>query len=395
MHSAPISSAPKSTRGARVVIGLFFGLFLTVGLAFGGLILGRPVLRMIDAVDWTAVPCEILASRVERLDGDEGSTYRVALTYRYHVDDRPHVGNRYKFVSMSSSGYRRKREVVDRLPAGARTTCYVNPADPSDSVVKRGPTSDLLWGIIPLVFIVVGASGVAGAILGRGPITSSLVPTRVPPTHVVYEDAPDRRQSTRLLPIHSRGAKLAGAILVALFWNGIVSVFLTEAIGNWRNNVFELVMSLFLTPFVLVGVFLLVVAVHMLLSYYNPVPLLTVNSPVLPLGGELKLRWAVDGRVEKLRRLSITLEGREEATYRRGTDTRTDKHVFASFTLVEQVSPVDMLGGSTKLPIPADTMHSFDAPNNKVVWLLRVRGDVANWPDSDEEFRITIAPRGR
>jgi hypothetical protein len=99
--------------------------------------------------------------------------------------------------------------------------------------------------------------------------------------------------------------------------------------------------------------------------------------------------------VDKLRRLSITLEGREEATYRRGTTSHTDKQVFATFDLVEQVAPVSAVGGSAKVTIPARSMHSFEAPNNKIVWRVRVRGDIRNWPDSDDEFPLSVAPRDR
>ena len=37
-------------------------------------------------------------------------------------------------------------------------------------------------------------------------------------------------------------------------------------------------------------------------------------------------------------------------------------------------------------------MHSFGADNNKVVWELKVSGEIARWPDVDESFPITIRP---
>jgi hypothetical protein len=395
MTTQAISSGPKGTVGARIFLGLFFLPFLAVGLGFGGLFFGRPVLRMIEARGWTPVSCEILSSGVEQRSDEDGSTYRVAVTYRYHVDDRPLIGDRYKFVPGSSSGRARKLAVVERLPVGTRTTCYVNPSNPADAVVERGPTGDLWFGVIPLTFAIVGATGVAAAFLGRGPMASRLIPNRTPVTHMVYEDAPQRRRSAQLLPLQSRGAKVGGFLFFALFWNGIVSVFLVQLVSNWRSNAFDVFLSLFLTPFILVGMLLIVVAVQMTLSYFNPLPLITVNSPVVPLGGELRVRWAIDGRVEKLRRFTVVLEGREEATYRRGTDTHTNRHVFARFRIVDAVSPVPPQGGSAKVTIPQRTMHSFAGRYNKIVWVLRVLGDIPSWPDSEDEFAVTIAPRAR
>jgi hypothetical protein len=99
--------------------------------------------------------------------------------------------------------------------------------------------------------------------------------------------------------------------------------------------------------------------------------------------------------VKKLTRFTITLEAREEATYARGTDRTTDTNVFATITLANQIAPNIAVSGSEKARIPADTMHSFDATHNKVVWVIRVRGDVPNWPNSDDEFTLTVAPRDR
>ena len=117
-----------------------------------------------------------------------------------------------------------------------------------------------------------------------------------------------------------------------------------------------------------------------------------MNSPVVALGDELRVDWSMKGRLAKLTRFSITLEGREEATYSRGTDRTTDTNVFATISLANQIPPNIADAGSSKVTIPADTMHSFDATHNKVVWVVRVRGEVRNWPDSDDEFPLAVAP---
>jgi hypothetical protein len=121
----------------------------------------------------------------------------------------------------------------------------------------------------------------------------------------------------------------------------------------------------------------------------------TVSKAIVALGDELRVDWSMEGRLEKLRRFTITLEAREEATDIRGTDRTTHTNVFAAITLVNQISPGIAGVGSARVMIPADTMHSFDATHNKVVWLVRVRGEAPNWPDSDDEFPLTVAPRDR
>jgi Protein of unknown function (DUF3592) len=390
-ESRAISSGPRATRGARVFVGIFFGVFLLVGLGAGFAFVGRPVARMIDAIGWTPTSCEILSSRVHATSGDDGPTYRVDITYSYLVDGRTVIGSRYKFVSGSTSGRRRKLETVERLAPGMRTPCWFDPDNPAESVIVRGPTGDLAFGLIPLIFAVVGAAGVWGAVAARGPFVRPMAPRPVP-SRLSYGGVPRRNTFTRLVPIQGRGAKSAGLALVALFWNGIVSVFVYQIVDNWQRRVFAWPMTLFIIPFVLVGLFLLVVAVMQMLALFNPRPHLTVNAKVLALGDELKLRWVIDGKMDKLRHLTIELVGREEATYRRGTNSHTDRTPFMTLPLVDQSAPLPFDGDTARVTIPRTTMHSFSAPNNKVVWLVKLRGDVLNWPNIEDEFILEVTP---
>ena len=42
--------------------------------------------------------------------------------------------------------------------------------------------------------------------------------------------------------------------------------------------------------------------------------------------------------------------------------------------------------------VPADVMHSFDAPHNKIQWKLIVRGVPESWPEYQREFPVIIHP---
>jgi hypothetical protein len=37
-------------------------------------------------------------------------------------------------------------------------------------------------------------------------------------------------------------------------------------------------------------------------------------------------------------------------------------------------------------------MHSFSTQHNKIVWSIRVKGEIARWPDLNEEFALTVLP---
>ncbi len=107
------------------------------------------------------------------------------------------------------------------------------------------------------------------------------------------------------------------------------------------------------------------------------------------------MRWKISGKTSAIQRLRIYLEGREEATYRRGTSTYTDSNVFTEIDLIDTTSPMKMSHGHVSLNIPGDTIHSFVSDNNKIIWSLKVSGDIARWPDIENEFKFTVLPMDR
>jgi hypothetical protein len=96
-----------------------------------------------------------------------------------------------------------------------------------------------------------------------------------------------------------------------------------------------------------------------------------------------------------VRRVKIVLEGREEARYRRGTDTHTDRETFLSLPIVDTAQSFEIEdGGSASFAVPADTVPSFRADNNKIVWSLKIHCDLPNWPDTDDEYEVVVHPGG-
>ena len=118
-----------------------------------------------------------------------------------------------------------------------------------------------------------------------------------------------------------------------------------------------------------------------------------MGRSALALGESTELRWSLTGRSGRVHRLVLRLEGREEATYRRGTSTYTDKNTFFSKDFVDTADAAQVRDGRCDLAVPPNTMHSFSAPNNKVVWVLIVHGHIRNWPDVKDEYVLTVTPQ--
>ena len=121
-------------------------------------------------------------------------------------------------------------------------------------------------------------------------------------------------------------------------------------------------------------------------------------SETLDRGSHIKIEDALramgqlTGAASRVTRLTVTLKGREEARYRRGTDTHTDKHEFHSEVLAEATDPAGIERGSGTIRVPASTMHSFGSTNNKIIWTITVKGEINRWPDVDESFDVTVSP---
>jgi hypothetical protein len=376
----------------------FFLVFALVGSAFLVPFFIVPALKVVEARSWRAVPCTIRASEVATHAGDDGATYSVKLLYAYVVEGREIQASRYAFMGGSSSGYEGKARIVERLAPGTETVCYVNPEDPYDAVLERGFTPDFLFGLIPLVFVAVGVGGSAFALSAyRRQRRTKQAPGApgefaLPPGTWVALAAERASGPVTLEPRAGPWAKLFGTLFVAAFWNGITGVFAWQVIRGWQQGSGDGCATLFLSPFVLVGLLLLVSVPYQILASFNPRPVLTLSRGAVPLGADVRLDWRFRGASGRIRRLGITLEGREEATRRQGKSSHTDRSTFLKLALVDTELAPEIGSGSVTLTIPDSLMHSFASDHNKVVWTLGLKGEIRLWPDVAEEFPLRVLP---
>jgi energy-coupling factor transporter transmembrane protein EcfT len=169
-------------------------------------------------------------------------------------------------------------------------------------------------------------------------------------------------------------------------------VFVWQIIKGFQRSRPEWFLTIFMIPFVLIGILFVGMVIHQFLALFNPRVTLTVHNAAVRLGDILQLDWETSGRVTALALFAIKLEGREEATFQQGTSTRTDKHIFTSIVVHETDQPVDIMTGHAQVMIPSHLVASFNAPCNKIIWTLNVTGQIRFWPDLKEEYEIVVLP---
>ena len=393
-RALPLSDSGRG-QASPVLIMLFFSVFLIVGLAALYPFFIRPISKVIAAKNWPSVGCTVIASGVRSHTG-KSTTYSVEILYEYEFAGVKHRSSRYGFMNSSSSGYASKQAIVDENPSGSHRTCFVNPDYPTEAVLDRGFSGFMLMGLIPLIFAVIGGSGLwftsktlrarassRTVVLGAGTVeTASGLP--------VVDHA--FGSSRELKPTFPRVFKLAGTILAALFWNGIISVFVLQVISGWKSGHPQWFLTLFLVPFVLVGAGMIVGIGYYTLALFTPRPHLIVSPGIVRLGDTVQVQWRMNGRVGVIESLTLRWEGREEAQYRRGTNTVTDTNVFADQELAHVTTRTEIQGGTAQFTVPENLMHSFSAPHNRITWSIYVEGKISGWPDVREAFQVNVMP---
>jgi hypothetical protein len=394
MSASKQTSKAAKTKPATGWLVIFFGIFALAGGAAAYFTFVRPVMLMVAAKQWRAVPCVIQSSTVGEHRGDDSTTYSIDIMYQFEWQGGLYSGDRYDFRSGSSSGYDSKRAIVKQHPPGKTVTCYVDPLDPQRSVINREPGSYLLWGLISLPFLGFGLWGTFFSLRG-----SSKEPRRlrrdVASSLNVSSEPAEVDQLTVLAPASTPLGKFFGGIFFALIWNGITSVFVFgELVPSYTRGEPDVFLSFFITPFVLIGFGTIGFVVYQALALANPRVKLILSSAHLYLGGVVTLSWQISGNVSRLKSFRLTLQARESATYRRGTSSTTDHHVFFQRDIYVGTHPRQFVRGSVDFIIPADSYPSFHAANNKIEWRIHVLGDIPRWPNVSDEYPILIKPSG-
>jgi len=377
---APLVIKPKAVAAGSVA---FFAIFAVVGAVILYFVTIRPALKILDARDWNAVPCTVVSSRVKSHSSDDGTTYSVDILYSYEVNGREFRANRYHFMSWSSSGYDAKARIVAQYPAGAKSTCYVNPEDANDAVLLRGFTPMMWFGLLPGLFFVIGVAGMFGKI---GPARNLRNQSVIPAGELTNGPVELKPQASPL-------AKFLGGLIFSLFWNGIVSVFVVHVFGMWRTGRGggeKWFLTVFLIPFVLIGIGIVFFTIHSFWGLFSPRVRLRLSQASVGLGESVELSWEFAGSADKVRDLRLQLEGRQESDEGSGKNRRTTKDVFYTAEIAHFTSTNDIRAGSVLCTLPCDHAPSDSEGSQRVVWTIKLKAAIEFGADLNDEYPIHV-----
>ncbi|RKX37532.1 MAG: hypothetical protein DRP64_17030 [Verrucomicrobia bacterium] len=356
-------------RSGKWFLVLFGAVFTLVGLLALKPLFITPLQKTKDAKTWNSVPATVISSKVKSHDSDDGTTYSVYIAYRYEVGGVEYLGDKYTFMGGSSSGHESKTEIVRQYPEGRRFSVYVDPANPSESVIHREFTSMMLLGLIPLVFSIVGIGiMVAGFRAKKAKL-----------------DTKQAQEQIVILKGTSPAGKAVGLIIFTVIWNSVVFlIFKSDA-----PILFHIVFGFF-------GVIMILASIHAILSNFNPRPVVEITPGNIRPGTSVAMRWRTGGRSDRIGKLTVTLQCLKITTETTGSgknrSTHTVKTPLHETILLETDSQKEIAQGTLQFPIPGEQPPSEPGHDGGIRWQLLFHGDISRWPDLKEELPFIVYP---
>lgn len=411
---------------------LFYAALLLVGCAGTAWILHTLILQ-----DWRVnyefveQRCVVLGTRLTEQAGDSGSLYRPEVKIRYTAGGRSRTQWTYDVATARDA---RDSYVADRAAAeaarrrfveGETYPCWYDPRDPGVVVLVRGYRG-WMWAamIVPGLLILIGGGGLVygalawgksaerrAAVAGRRPRPvagedgrggASLAGGRTDPSFPAVPtgadiiNSPGTRLTYRLPVGTSPGWALLGLTTICVVWNGTVAVFGTIVVGGHLAGRPDWFATLFLIPFAVIGMILIGVLIRQLrrTTGMGPTRLEISDHPVRP-GGRYELFVSQSGRL-RVKSFEAFLVCRERATYRQGTDTRTERREVRRRRLyrredfeVHSAAPFEI---PLELAVPRDAMHSFVSEHHAIEWGVEVRARLRDWPRMRRDFPLIVLP---
>ncbi|WP_372809155.1 DUF3592 domain-containing protein, partial [Pontiella sp.] len=363
----------KKERSPKLFLVPFGSIFFLIGVLMLKPFLFEPLQKTRDAQTWNEVQATVVSSKVKSHNSDDGTTYSPYIAYRYTIDGQEYFGDQYTFSGGSSSGYSGKAAIVRKYPKRKKFTVYVNPADPTESVINREPSLGLLFGLFPLVFALVGAAIMVAGFRAKGGNAKL-----------------DERQANAYevtLKGKSPAAKAIALTLFASAWGGIVYlIFKSDA-----PMAFPIIFGLF-------GVAIAAGAVHAILATFNPRPTVEIVPGNIRPGTSVAMRWRTNGRIDRISALKITLKCLQVTTETRRSGGKTQSSVVRT-PIHEQELLVtqkqhEIAHGTLGFQVPKDQPASRLGNHDGIEWQIVFHGDIARWPDMKAELPFIVYPTG-
>ena len=377
---------------------LFMTLFALPFFGVGVFMLYLVSSMLLDASrvsGWIPTEATLLSAGYEKHSGEDSDTYEAYATYRYQFDLQTYLGDRVALGGGADNIGDHQQELGRRLASslsrGEPITVYVNPDDPSQSIVD--PT--LRWGLVGFKSIFVLVFGGVG--LGLI-IAAWRAPAEKDRSEPQYVDAPwlmNDDWQTEEIRSNSRGA-MWGAWIFAGFWNAVsapLPFLLVDEVMNKQNYV-----ALVGLLFPLVGMGLLVWAIRQTLEWrrFGRTPVVLDPFPG-SIGGHVGGTIDLPVPYSSTTHFRLTLTNISSYVTGSGKNrSRTEKALWQDELIAHAESSMQGTRISFRFDVPDGLDASDAAPESDSykLWRLNLSAELEG-TDLNRDFEIPVYPTAR
>ncbi len=211
----------KKTGHGSVIMLLLFALPFAGGGTFVGYLVGSRVAGWTSAQSWDEVPARILSADLATSRGSDTTTYRVDAFYEYAYRGELYtsdvVGFGFGSDNVGSFHQDKHAELRTYVDSGRSFRCFVNPSDPTQSVLYR----EMRWGMLGLMTIFALVFGLVGYGLMFAAVYGGRLVAEAGKLKVDYPTEPWRWEQDWADGRVSAGAKgsMIGGAIFAILWN--------------------------------------------------------------------------------------------------------------------------------------------------------------------------------
>jgi hypothetical protein len=216
------------------------------------------------------------------------------------------------------------------------------------------------------------------------------------PSDANLTNSPGVKLRYRLPLIHSTTWRLIFGSTFCVIFSVSAAVLITLAVNSHVQGQPDWFLTIFTIPFAGIGAYAIYDFARQLLLHtgIGPTNVEISDHPLRP-SWKYALYLSQSGRLT-IRTLVLRLVCEEAATYRQGTDVRTEIHRTFDRQIYRKtdfcIEPGMPFETDCGLEIPESAMHSFQSEHNAINWKLVVRVEADAWPPFERCFPVIVRP---
>ena len=332
---------------------------------------------------WQPTSAKVISAELKTNHSDDGTTWEALARYQYHYNDQPYTGTRVGIMSGSDNigswHQDHSRQLKKHRSNGSPITIYINPINPSESIIDR----NLRWSM--LLFKSVFALIFGG--VGIGLMVFGLVAKKTENPEMLTTSEPWQANTDWKNPIKSNAkVGLWGIWGFAVFW----SLMSTPVLFMLPDELAEKnYMALIAVIFPIVGVILLISACISTARWrrFGPAPL-TLSPYPAAIGGQAAGTLTLQSKLPSDTNIKVTLCCLRSYYSGTGKDRKRRENIVWSNEGLGEIKHTHQ-GSQIQFcfNVPKDLPNSELSGDNYHLWRATIKAKLAG-ADLNRSFEI-------